>query len=204
MSECEYCSGRHDTRDERISELESKLHQLSEDHSHCEDLLHELGARASSAESRLDRYETLLGAAYQLAGLVDAPERFLDAFSATMGYKGDADKLLPVTLDEIGLAVHGSIRLSQESPGAAGSVSPSGQKQPCTCDRAFRLETTGHRVGCPSLLVVETGVSIEKTRPPIAPDEDGDCLRCGIRWDEEELSSAELHECPAGFRDVGE
>jgi DNA repair exonuclease SbcCD ATPase subunit len=31
----------------------SKLHQLSEDHSHCEDLLHELGARASSAESRL-------------------------------------------------------------------------------------------------------------------------------------------------------
>jgi hypothetical protein len=30
-----------------------KLHQLSEDHSHCEDLLNELGARASSAESRL-------------------------------------------------------------------------------------------------------------------------------------------------------
>jgi hypothetical protein len=33
--------------------LELKLHQLSEDHSHCEDLLNELGARASSAESRL-------------------------------------------------------------------------------------------------------------------------------------------------------
>jgi hypothetical protein len=36
-----------------IKSLESRLHQLSEDHSHCEDLLHELGARASSAESRL-------------------------------------------------------------------------------------------------------------------------------------------------------
>jgi DNA repair exonuclease SbcCD ATPase subunit len=36
-----------------VSEMESSLHQLSEDHSHCEDLLHELGARASSAESRL-------------------------------------------------------------------------------------------------------------------------------------------------------
>jgi hypothetical protein len=35
------------------AEVESSLHQLSEDHSHCEDLLHELGARASSAESRL-------------------------------------------------------------------------------------------------------------------------------------------------------
>jgi hypothetical protein len=32
---------------------QSRLHQLSEDHSHCEDLLHELGARASSAENRL-------------------------------------------------------------------------------------------------------------------------------------------------------
>ena len=32
-----------------------KLHQLSEDHSHCEDLLHELGARASAAESRLHK-----------------------------------------------------------------------------------------------------------------------------------------------------
>lgn len=30
-----------------------KLHQLSEDHSHCEGLLHELGERASRAESRL-------------------------------------------------------------------------------------------------------------------------------------------------------
>jgi predicted nuclease with TOPRIM domain len=39
---------------ERAGELQSRLHQLSEDHSHCEDLLHELGARASSAENRLD------------------------------------------------------------------------------------------------------------------------------------------------------
>jgi hypothetical protein len=43
-----------------IQGLESRLHQLSEDHSHCEDLLHELGARASSAESRLDAIRKLV------------------------------------------------------------------------------------------------------------------------------------------------
>jgi chromosome segregation ATPase len=42
-----------DAADEREKALTSRLHQLSEDHSHCEDLLHELGARASSAENRL-------------------------------------------------------------------------------------------------------------------------------------------------------
>src|SRR5688572_20989004 len=37
----------------KVDDLESRLHQLSEDHSHCEDLLHELGERASRAEDRL-------------------------------------------------------------------------------------------------------------------------------------------------------
>jgi len=36
-----------------IKALQSRLHQVSEDHSHCEELLHELGARASTAEGRL-------------------------------------------------------------------------------------------------------------------------------------------------------
>jgi uncharacterized coiled-coil protein SlyX len=45
-----------------IQGLESRLHQLSEDHSHCEDLLNELGARASSAESRLDAVQAQLDA----------------------------------------------------------------------------------------------------------------------------------------------
>jgi hypothetical protein len=40
-------------REELRAQYESRLHQLSEDHSHCEDLLNELGARASSAETRL-------------------------------------------------------------------------------------------------------------------------------------------------------
>lgn len=34
--------------------LQSRLHQLSEDHSHCEDVKHELGERVSRAESRLE------------------------------------------------------------------------------------------------------------------------------------------------------
>lgn len=51
---------------------------------------------------RLDHCQNLLACAYQLAGLVDAPERFLDAFSQTVGYKGDMDTLLPVDLHEIG------------------------------------------------------------------------------------------------------
>lgn len=37
----------------QLDSAHSRLHQLSEDHSHCEGLLHELGERASRAESRL-------------------------------------------------------------------------------------------------------------------------------------------------------
>jgi hypothetical protein len=40
-------------------------------------------------------------------------------------------------------------------------------------------------------------------RAPIEPDEDGDCRRCGYRWDEEELSGAVEHECPPGFLSTG-
>jgi len=44
----------------RIHELASRLHQLSEDHSHCEDLLHELGERSSRAEGRLGSIHRLM------------------------------------------------------------------------------------------------------------------------------------------------
>jgi hypothetical protein len=134
----------------------SKLHQLSEDHSHCEGLLHELGERVYRAENRLEGAEK----AWALL-----------------------DKLLAVPGDHMS---------------ACDRIM--GATHPCTCG-ASEARVLSQKI---KVAVVETGVSIEKTRPPIAPDEDGDCLRCGIRWDEEELSSAELHECPAGFRDVGE
>lgn len=49
-------------------------------------------------EGKLDRCEELLATAYQLAGLVGAPERFLDAYSRQ---EGDIDSLLPVELSEL-------------------------------------------------------------------------------------------------------
>ena len=44
-----------------------------------------------------ERLQQLLACAYQLAGTVGAPVRFLDAFSR---FEGDIDSLLPVSLDE--------------------------------------------------------------------------------------------------------
>jgi hypothetical protein len=65
---------------EKILELESKLHQLSEDHSHCEDLLHELGARASSAETRLS--SAVLWHSFAAEGAPTTPGRYLVAYVA--------------------------------------------------------------------------------------------------------------------------
>jgi len=61
-------------------ELLLKLHKLSEDHSHCEDDKHELGRRASDAESKLRSVEAERDAAKEcererdeLRGLVASP-----------------------------------------------------------------------------------------------------------------------------------
>ncbi|HVZ89583.1 MAG TPA: hypothetical protein VHG72_21655 [Polyangia bacterium] len=35
-----------------------------------------------------------------------------------------------------------------------------------------------------------------------APDEDGDCKRCGVRWSDEELKYQIAHECPPGFAET--
>ena len=35
-------------------------------------------------------------------------------------------------------------------------------------------------------------------RPPVAPDEDGHCRRCGEAWPDER-DTEEAHECPPGF-----
>ena len=52
----------------------------------------------SAQDGKLDRLEELLATAYQLAGLVGAPVRFLDAYSR---HEGNIDSLLPVDLKEI-------------------------------------------------------------------------------------------------------
>lgn len=56
-------------------------------------------AELESTLLKLDRCEELLATAYQLAGLVGAPVRFLDAYALHDGT--DADSLLPVGLDEL-------------------------------------------------------------------------------------------------------
>lgn len=55
VRECRYDCDPTCRMNEILLETESRLHQLSEDHSHCEDLKHELGERASRAEGRLDK-----------------------------------------------------------------------------------------------------------------------------------------------------
>ena len=57
------------------------------------------GAQMDLLTRKLDRYEQLLATAYQLAGLVGAPVRFLDAYA--LHDDVDPDSLLPVTLDEL-------------------------------------------------------------------------------------------------------
>jgi hypothetical protein len=44
-----------------------------------------------------EQLRDLLAVAYQMAGVVDAPEKYLDAFSSG---KGDMDSLLPIKFDK--------------------------------------------------------------------------------------------------------
>lgn len=60
----------------------------------------------NGAKEQIERYQKICAAAYQLAGLVDAPLRFLDALSDAANGEPmeDGINLLPVTLDECGYA----------------------------------------------------------------------------------------------------
>lgn len=55
-------------------------------------------------ETEIHKHRQIAAAAYVLAGLVDAPLRFLDAFSdaanGEIGKRTDPEKLIPVSLDE--------------------------------------------------------------------------------------------------------
>ena len=61
---------------------------------------HKMHTRIAELESKLDRYEHLLATAYQLAGLVGAPVRFLDAY-ALHDEKADIESLLPADFSEL-------------------------------------------------------------------------------------------------------
>jgi chromosome segregation ATPase len=78
-----------DAADEREKALTSRLHQLSEDHSHCEDLLHELGARASSAENRLAEHEERFQSARDAFDAQNI-DKLLEAISGVRFEKPDA------------------------------------------------------------------------------------------------------------------
>lgn len=63
----------------------------------------EMQDRVSALESRIGRLTDVCGAAYQMAGTVEAPERFLDALSDPFSLtEQQVEDLLPVTLDEFG------------------------------------------------------------------------------------------------------
>lgn len=68
----------------------------TEDYS--ERTMREAAAALRELEQESERLKELLACAYQLAGTVGAPVRFLDAFSRG---EGGIDSLLPVSYDEI-------------------------------------------------------------------------------------------------------
>lgn len=90
-------------------------------------------------QARVDRLETICAAAYQLAGIVGAPLRFLDALA--LHDDVDVEALLPVTLDECDAgrletalrgvqscstceACRGAARLAPESPLSSKAEAP--------------------------------------------------------------------------------
>lgn len=83
-----HAAERVDTFERERSSLASRLDALQLDYNH----------HAERATIRIDQLEQLLATAYQLAGLVGAPLRFLDAYSR---HEGDIDSLLPVDLSEL-------------------------------------------------------------------------------------------------------
>lgn len=60
----------------------------------------------NGAKEQIERYQKICAAAYQLAGLVDAPLRFLDALSDAANGEPmeNGIDLLPVTIDECGVS----------------------------------------------------------------------------------------------------
>jgi hypothetical protein len=68
----------------------------------------------AALQARLEALETLCGAAYQLAGTVGAPERWLDALAA--GANGDPipeGELLPISADDCTAVAELHARLDQ-------------------------------------------------------------------------------------------
>lgn len=78
-------------RDLRIHDLAKRLEEVT-------DVADALGDSVSRLSAKVSHREELLATAYQLAGLVGAPLRFLDAYSR---HEGDVDSLLPVNLTEL-------------------------------------------------------------------------------------------------------
>lgn len=66
-------------------------------------------------EARIGKYQQVCAAAYQLAGMVGAPLRFLDALgdaaNGEIGERTDPDKLLPVDLTECDALTPGALIL---------------------------------------------------------------------------------------------
>ncbi|MGS1060579.1 hypothetical protein [Burkholderia glumae] len=110
---CTECGEKTATADERAAlDMALKLRAAGVAGTAVGDMLHAaaamIEARASQAAApaeAIDRYQAVCAAAYQLAGVVGAPLRFLDALSdAANGEPMSADEalnLLPVGLNEI-------------------------------------------------------------------------------------------------------
>lgn len=81
-------------KDARIAELEQQL-AMANDAAAKGDLAR---ANAGGMEMRIHRLESICHAAYQLAGVVGAPVRFLDALA--LHEDVNVDELLPVTIEE--------------------------------------------------------------------------------------------------------
>ena len=97
--------------DYQVHDQEYKL-RLYGDAESCRKVSDALNNRPAESElvERVKELEEVLACAYQLAGLVDAPEKWLDALSSG---KGKINDLLPVTFDDLGLSALDGVNTTQ-------------------------------------------------------------------------------------------
>lgn len=80
-----------------VAQLQQDLRRYENGRAVLTILVDALKLRLLQAADEIEQLRALLACAYQLAGVVGAPVRFLDAFS---NLKGTIEELLPVTLAE--------------------------------------------------------------------------------------------------------
>jgi hypothetical protein len=123
---------------ERLRDMQSKKYnfnwagRVQSQTSEAADTIEQQAAEIERLRAESVRLQYICGSAYQMAGAMDAPERFLDALSDPVSMTQEQiDALLPITGDEIYEAVTRlqSERADYEAAASAAPVVPDGWNQ---------------------------------------------------------------------------